>query len=132
MKVRKWKDPSLQSFSVVDGLPYPQQIREELQGYRNILMGRKHPPQAVDLKSPLALMEVANMYFARACEVEQLILAKQDEGEIPKSGSYQQLRTQEIRSFKELSKSMVDVGSRRMTEQRVLFEQEKLGREAVE
>lgn len=131
-KLREWNDPALRPFVIEDpDFPTPTEIRDEIQGYRNILMGRKKPPAGLNMNTPLALMEYADIVYGRACELEQFILRNQDEGNITKTGSYQQIRTQELRSFKDMAKSAVELGSRRLTEARVLHEQERLGREAV-
>ena len=79
----------------------------------------------------LALMEVADAYYARSCELEQLILTATREGHIPKTSKYQQIRTQEIRSFKEMAKSAVELGSRRVTVEQLLQEKERRGLESA-
>ena len=94
---------------------------------RDVLMGRIEPP----VRGLLALQEVADAYFARACEWEQLILAAQADGEILKTSDYHGLRTQEIRSFKEMTKSAADLGSRRLTAETLKYNQENTGRESM-
>jgi hypothetical protein len=96
---------------------------------RDVLMGRVESP----VSGLLALMEVADAYFARACEWEQMILAAEAEDRLPKGkdSPYHQLRTQEIRSFKELTKSSADLGSRRLTAKSLEYERETRGRESA-
>lgn len=118
----------VRSFKVGAGLPSPAEIRDELTDMRDVLLGRVDPPEAV-ARSVLALQEVADMFFGRACEMEQLILKAEAEGAIPKNSKYHSLRTQEIRSFKEQSKSAAELGSRRLSAEQLLFDQERTGRE---
>lgn len=118
---------TLRSFKIGEGLPTPHEISAELEEMRDVLMGRKPSP----VRGILALMEVADAYFARACELEQLILEAVREGHITKSSAYQQIRTQEIRSFKELAKSAAELGSRRVTVEQMLQEKERRGMESA-
>jgi len=118
----------VRQFSVGAGLPKPQDIRDELEDMRNVLLGRVDVPSSAP-GGLLMLQEVADAYFGRACELEQLILEAVAEGSIPKSSPYHQIRTQEIRSFKDQAKSAFELGSRRVTEARLLFDQESTGRE---
>lgn len=60
-------------------------------------------------------MEVADAYFARACEVDMLIHQGEREGGIFKSSPYYRFRTGELRSFLDLSKRAAELGSRRIT-----------------
>lgn len=115
-------------FHIGEGLPKPKAIRKEMAEMRDVLMGRVEAP----VTGILALMEVADAYFARACEWEQLILAAEAEGRITKGkdSPYHQLRTQEIRSFKELAKGAADLGSRRLTAESLRHEKESRGRES--
>lgn len=118
----------VRQFTLGAGLQTPKQIRKELSGYRDVLMGREDPPLQ---KGVMTLMEVANGYFSRACEIEQLILQAKAEGWLPKNQGYETLRTQEIRSFKELFKGATELGSRRITWEELRFKQETRGLDAV-
>lgn len=118
----------VRQFRLGQGLPEPSEIRRELRGYRDVLMGREDPPMQ---KGVMTLMEVAEGYFARACEIEQEILEAQQEGRITKTGEYNTLRTQEIRSYKELFKSATELGSRRLTFENVRMQQEMRGLESI-
>jgi hypothetical protein len=109
-------------------LASPTEIREELAGYRDVLMGRAEPPL---FKGIQTLMEVANGYFSRACELEQLIYTAKAEGWLPSGKGYETLRTQEIRSFKELAKGATELGSRRMTWEQRQREHENRGLDAL-
>lgn len=118
----------VREFTLGSGLPTPKDIRRELEGYRDVLMGREDPPLQ---KGVMTLMEIANGYFSRACEIEQLILQAKAEGWLPKNKGYETLRTQEIRSFKELSKGATELGSRRVTWEDLRWRQETRGLDAV-
>ena len=118
----------VRQFRLGSGLPTPKEIRRELADYRDVLMGRKEPPLE---RGVATLMEIANGYFSRTCEIEQLILEAKAEGWLPKNKEYETLRTQEIRSFKEMSKAATELGSRRITWENLRFEQETRGLDAV-
>lgn len=85
---------------------------------RDVLMGREEPP--VD-RGVLTLMEVADAYFARAKEMEQVILRAEADGNVIKSSKTYKFRTGELRSFIELAKGACEVGSRRVTYWRALM-----------
>lgn len=118
----------VREFTLGKGLPTPKEIRAELSEYRDVLMGRTKPPMD---KGVATLMEVANGYFSRACEIEQLILQAKAEGWLPPNKGYESLRTQEIRSFKELFKGATELGSRRITYEGLRFQQEVRGLDAL-
>jgi len=119
-------------FRLGEGLPKPQDIRDELEDMRAVLLGYVEPPIESGL---MTLMEVAEAYFSRACDIEQQILRAQEEGPItggnPKTNLYHTLRTQELRSFKEMAKSATELGSRRITAASLLVQQELRGRESM-
>lgn len=129
-KVRRVHTRRVRQFRVGSGLPKPQDIRDELEDMRDVLLGRCDVPESAP-GGLIMLQEVADAYFGRACELEQLILAAQAEGHITKTSPYHQIRTQEIRSFKDMAKSAFELGSRRITYERLLFDQESSGREAA-
>jgi len=118
----------LREFHIPRGLLTPDEIREEMEDMRAVLHGHVNPPME---KGVITLMEVAEGYFSRACEIEQLILAGKAQGWLPKNKGYEQLRTQEIRSFKELAKAATELGSRRVTWENLRFEQERRGLESI-
>lgn len=94
---------------------------------RDVLMGREPSP----VEGVLAMMEVADAYFARACEMEQLILRGEREGKVSRGSALYKFRTQELRSFKELAAAAANLGSRRLTERVRREEQERKGRESA-
>lgn len=88
----------------------------------DILMGRIPPPvEAGDL----TLMEVADAYFARGCEIQYQILKAEREGGVFKGHSYYKFRTGQLRTFLELSKKAAELGSRRLTQARLLYDMDR-------
>jgi hypothetical protein len=127
-KITRSYKGKLREFHIPAGLQSPSDIRDELEHMRDVLHGRIDPPIE---KGVITLMEVAEGYFSRACEIEQIILRGKAEGWLPKTQGYEQLRTQEIRSFKELAKAATELGSRRVTWETLRFEQERRGLESI-
>lgn len=102
------------------GLPSPDEITEELIGYTDVLLGRVSPP----CESPyLGLAEIATAYYARACELEMRIHEEERANRVVRGHPYYRLRTGALRSFLEMSKKMADLGSRRLTQEQLLWEQ---------
>lgn len=122
------KKPTIRSFRLGGGLPPAEDIWSELEQMRDVLLGHDDPPIDAGIST---LMEVAEGYFSRACDIEQRILHAESEGSIPKGSQYHTLRTQALRSFKEMSKSAAELGSRRITAANQRYEQERIGRESV-
>lgn len=94
-------------------------MREELDDMRDVLLGRKMPP--VD-NGVMTLMEVADAYFARAKEMEQIILRDEADGIVVRGSKHYKFRTGELRSFIELAKGATELGSRRVTKARLDFD----------
>jgi hypothetical protein len=120
----------VREFQLGSGLPSTKDILTELEGYRDVLFGREDPP--LD-KGVMTLMEVAEGYFSRACELEQLIYEAVRDGRLvgKEKAVYNQVRTQNIRSFKELAKSATELGSRRITFENLRVQQEMRGLESL-
>lgn len=106
-------------FRLRDELPSPVDIRAELDEYVDVLMGREDPPHD---NGVLTLMETAQVYYSRAMEITMLIQRAESMGAVTKGSSYYKLRTGELRSFIELAKSAIDLGSRRMTQAQLEWE----------
>lgn len=96
-------------------------LSKELEGYLDILMGRVPPPIEA---GELTLMEIADAYFARACEIQMKIMEMERDGGTFKGSSYYKFRTGELRTFIELTKRASDLGSRRLTQARMEFDME--------
>ena len=126
----------IRTFKLGQGISSPQDIRDELEDMRAVLLGEVESPIEEGI---ITLMEVAEAYFSRACDIEQSILRAQAEGRILKerdqhgkvTDPYHQLRTQELRSFKEMAKSATELGSRRITAASLIVQQELRGRESI-
>lgn len=100
-------------------LPSPDEIKDELLGYCDVLLGRTPPP----VDSPyLALAEIATAYYARACELDMLIHEEERSGRVIRGHALYRVRTGALRSFLEMSKKMSDLGSRRLTQEQLLYQ----------
>ena len=101
------------------GLPTPDEIYDELQGYTDVLLGRQPSP----VNSPyLALAEIATAYYARAQELDMLIHEAERNGDVMRNAPHYKIRTGALRSFIEMSKKMADLGSRRLTQEQLLYQ----------
>lgn len=87
-------------------------MQEELAEYTAVLLGRKAPP--ID-RGIMTLMEVAEAYFARASEIEMTIQALESEGAVLRGSRPYRFRTGPLRTFQEMCKKSVELGSRRVT-----------------
>lgn len=88
------------------------QMRQELDDMLDVLLGTVDPPINVGVAT---MMEVAEAYHARACEMEIRIKDAENRGQIDKGSQEYLFRTGPLRSFIELTKRTVDMGSRRIT-----------------
>jgi hypothetical protein len=105
-----------------EGLPEPDEIYEELHYYCDVLLGRKSAP----ITSPyLGLAEVAGAYYARALEMDMLIHQGEAEGAIARGSKYYRLRTGSLRSFIEMAKRLCELGSRRLSQEDLLYRQRR-------
>jgi hypothetical protein len=68
-------------------------------------------------------MEVAAVYYARAKEIDMLIHWEEQNRRVIRGSPYYRFRTGQLRSFMEMAKMMADLGSRRLTQERLLSEQ---------
>lgn len=116
----------LRTISVGTGLPSIEQIEEELREYWDVLLGRADAP----VSGVLALMETADMYYARASEINSLILRGERDGSIKTGSDYKRFRTGELRDFREVARRAAEIGSRRLTALSVETERAKTGRES--
>jgi hypothetical protein len=110
----------LNSVPVIAGLPEPDDLRDEFLGYVDVLLGRQPAP----IESPyLQLAEVATAYFARGQEIDMLIHAGEREGKIHRGSPYYRFRTGELRAFLEMAKKCAELGSRRLSQESLLYQQ---------
>jgi len=112
----------LSDVEVLEGLPDIEALQDELLGYVNILLGRADPPLEID-GFYLDLMECAAAYYARAKEIDMLIHWEEQQRRVVRGSPYYRFRTGQLRSFIEMAKVMADLGSRRLTQERLLYEQ---------
>lgn len=97
---------------VAKGLGTPKELSDEIKGYVDVLLGRVEPPIDAGVAT---LMEVADAYFARGCEIDMLIHEAEREGDVLKSSQHYRFRTGELRAFLDLTKRSAELGSRRIT-----------------
>lgn len=119
---------SLRMFRVGSGLPNMAKLQEEILDMTDVLMGRVAPPPKLR-GTTLALMEVADAYYARASEIKMQIHRLEREGRVMRGSPHYQFRTGELATFLEMCKRASELGSRRLTDESLAFEQEKYGRE---
>jgi hypothetical protein len=106
---------------VGSNLPTAEDIEEELLGYCDVLLGRVPAP----VESPyLQLAEVATAYYARAQELDALIHMEERIGSVTRAHPLYRVRTGALRSFIDLSRKMAELGSRRLTQEQVLAQQQ--------
>jgi hypothetical protein len=106
----------------LEGLPSVDELHDELLGYANVILGRADPPLQLD-GFYLDLMEVAAVYYARAKEIDMLIHWEEQNRRVIRGSVYYKFRTGQLRSFMEMAKMMADLGSRRLTQERLLNDQ---------
>ena len=85
---------------------------DELWSMTDVLLGRDEPPIDIGVGT---LMEVAEVYHARASEMEMQIQELEREGKVMKGDELYKLRTGQLRTFTEMTKKTIDLGSRRVT-----------------
>lgn len=108
----------LSSVPVELGMPGVDDMWDELEVYIDILLGREDPP----IDSPyLGMSEVATAYYMRAMEMDALIHNGERTGDIVKGSPYYRFRTGSLRSFIELSKRAAELGSRRLTQEQLVW-----------
>lgn len=110
----------LTDVEVLEGLPSVEELHDELLAYANVILGRADPPTEMD--SMLDLMEIASAYYARAKEIDMLIHWEEQNRRVIRGSAYYKFRTGQLRSFIEMAKMMADLGSRRLSAERLLFE----------
>lgn len=118
---------TLRGIKLGDGLPSLPMMQSEIEDMMDVLLGRTEPE--VDMGT-ITLMEVADAYFARAMEMTYLLQQGEREGTVLKGSAHYRFRTGELRTFTEIAKRAADLGSRRLSEETLRFEQERLGRES--
>ncbi len=117
----------LRAIRLGEGMPSLIDLSQELQDMTDVLLGRVQPD--IDARH-LTLMEVADGYFARASEIQMLLQKAEREGVITRGSAYYKFRTGELRTFLEMSRRAAELGSRRLTEEQLLWEMEMYGRES--
>ena len=110
---------TLTSALVGMGLGDVSELSDELQVYTDELLGRTE----ASLDSPyLAMMEIAVAYYARAQEIDMQIHRAEREGLVKRGSPLYLFRTGELRAFIELSKKCAELGSRRLSQETLLYD----------
>lgn len=118
ISIRRSFAQKLNDVPVGVNLPTADEITEELFGYTDVILGRVSAP--VD-KGVMTRMEVALAYLARASELDMLIHEQERLGNIVKGSAHYQVRTGALRRFLEMSKVVVQAGSRELTHEMHLY-----------
>ena len=103
---------SIRLFSINGGLKSLTELREEIDGYIEVLMGREEPP--ID-NGEMTMLEYSNAIYSRAMEITMTIQRAESDGQVLKGSKYYKFRTGELRTFTELALRVIDLGSRRIT-----------------
>lgn len=118
---------SVRTFTLGEGITTTGELWSELIDMTDVLLGRERPPIN---HGALTLYETADAYYARAAELTMLIQHAEREQQLPRNHHLVKFRTGELRTFMDLAKRAADLGSRRLTEEQILLEKERLGRES--
>lgn len=110
-RVQPYPVGMVRAFHVGEGFDL-HAVKKELNDYTDMLLGRVDPPFDHGV---MTLMELAETVHARAREIEMELLEKESEGVILKGSMAYQFRTGKLRSFIEMAKRTIDLGSRRIT-----------------
>lgn len=88
----------------------------------DVLLGRTDPPVELGV---LTLMEVASAYYARASELTARLQRAEADGTVLKGTRPYKFRTGELRTFMEMCKTAIDLGSRRVTMAKLEFDMDR-------
>lgn len=124
LRIQRGNNPQfgrkLSQVKVEIGLPDVEEIKAELIGYTDVLLGRTPSP----LDSPyLSMQEVATAYHSRAREIEMLIYDLEAQGRVKAGSPLYKMRTGRLRSFIDMTKRCAELGSRRLTQEELLYRQ---------
>lgn len=87
-------------------------MREEVRNYTDVLLAREDPPMNFGI---LTMMELADVYGARAREMEMEIQDAEAQGVVLRGSKAYRFRTGMLRTFIELADHASSLGSRRLT-----------------
>jgi hypothetical protein len=105
---------------VGQGLPDVDELWDEIHGYVDVILGRVESP--IETVGYLGLAELATAYHARALEIEMLIHNAEREGVVIRGSQLYKFRTGELRSFIDLTKRAAELGSRRLTQEQLMYQ----------
>ena len=96
----------------------------------NVLLGRQLPPTKL-LGSSLALMEVADAYFARASEIKMMIQRFEREDRVLRGSPHYKFSRGELQTFMDMARKASELGSRRLTQDQMKAEAARTGRDSI-
>lgn len=99
-------------------------MEQELDEYKAILLGREDLPIQ---NGVMSLIETATAMYGRASEMTMEILAMERKGSVTKGSRLYKFRTGELRTFLDMCSKFVDLGSRRITAERMKVEMRNEG-----
>jgi hypothetical protein len=117
----------LRAVKIGEGVPSIPDLHAELIEMTDVLLGRKEPPEGAPANI-MALMEIADAYFARASELTMLLMEMERDGRVARGSGHYRFRTGELRTFTEMAKRAAELGSRRITYMQMQMEAERTGR----
>lgn len=112
----------LRDVPINQGLGSVEELSQEIDSYMDVLMGRTQPP--VD-NGVLTLMEVADAYYARGMEITYRLQELERSGGTFRGSDFYKFRTGELRTFTEIARRAAELGSRRLTHERLLFDAQR-------
>lgn len=119
---------TLRAVPLGQGLPPIPDLMTEIEAMADVLLGRCPPPIEA---GHLTLLEVADAYYARAAEITMQIQKAEREGLVTKGSGFYRFRTGEVRTFMEMARRAADLGSRRLSDEKLRFEMARHGRESA-
>lgn len=124
---RGYTQDVLRTTPIGKGLPSIFDMRAELDGYMDVLLGWSPSPVVGDH----ALQEVADAYYARASDIARLIQRGEADGDIKKGSPLYLFRNGELRTFCTIAEKAASLGSRRITARNMEVERSRLGRDSA-
>lgn len=94
-------------------------MKQEIHDYWQMLLGRTPLPIS---NGVLSLMESATAMYVRASEMTAMIQQAEQEGVLIRGSSHYRFRTGELRTFMEACAKAIELGSRRVTAEKLAVE----------
>jgi hypothetical protein len=94
-------------------------MKAEISQYWQMLLGREPLPIS---NGVMSLMESATSMYVRASEMAAMIQQAEQEGVLLRGSSFYRFRTGELRTFMEACAKAIELGSRRVTAEKLAVE----------